>query len=332
MDGKELYKICEAFYLKMNNKENNLMRNALTQLTGSLTDAGFTALVSAYHLPAGLSLAAAQALVRGGLQGVMQNCYDDIRARALSNREIEKHDHFFDVAERTYFELAAQNYDASAGQTYVLGDEYIEQVREIAEHASIEAMRESQAKKIEVLGWYYGGEFFRKGPNLNFDEMHQIVSMVSALTFRQIVLIRLIGEEFKDLDVNLYVTEPTMCVEINRLKDYGIWQTEGATFGINESWHIQLKTIIPTIYSEKVCKVLMLDKISEEDIKRTIDGMDLKPDGSPMKILTEDDYRMHTEWQEIDENGNIKLSGDLLDMHEAPEEEVRGIVKKWPYK
>ena len=311
MDGKELYKICEAFYLKMNKKENNIMRNALTQLTGSLTDAGFTALVTACNLPAGLSLAAAQALVRGGMQGVMQNCYDDIMARALSNREIEKHDHFFDVAERTYFELAAQNYDTSAGQTYVFGDEYIEQVGEIAEHASIEAMRESQAKKIEVLGWYYGGEFFRNGPNLNFDEMHQIVSMVSALTFRQIVLIRLIDEGFKDLDENLYVTEPTMCVEINRLKDYGIWQTEGAAFGINESWHIQLKAIIPTHYSEKVCKALMLDKISEEDIKRTIDGMELKPDGSPMKVVTEEEYRKDTEWQE------------------APEEDVRGIVKNY---
>lgn len=42
MDGKKLYKICEAFYLKMNKKANNIMRNALTQLTGSLTvDQGF---------------------------------------------------------------------------------------------------------------------------------------------------------------------------------------------------------------------------------------------------------------------------------------------------
>lgn len=47
----------------MNKKESNIMRNALTQLTGSLTDAGFTALVTACNLPAGLSLAAAQSLV-----------------------------------------------------------------------------------------------------------------------------------------------------------------------------------------------------------------------------------------------------------------------------
>ena len=305
------------------------MRNALTQLAGSLTDAGFTALLSAYNLPAGLSLVAAQALVRGGIQGVMQNCYDDIRARALSNRELEKHNHFFDVAERTFFELAAQTYDTSTGQTYVLGDEYIEQVREIAEHASIEAMRESQAKKIEVLGWYYGSEFFRNGPNLKFDEMHQIVSMVSALTFRQTVLIRLIDEGFNGLDENQFVTDPTMCVEINRLKDYGIWQTGGISFGINESWHIQLKMIIPTIYSETLCRVLMLDKISEEDIKRAVDGMELKSEGSPMKMLKEDEYRKHTEWQKLDESGKLVLDDGNVILPEAEEQDVRDIVRKY---
>lgn len=40
--------------------------------------------------------------MRGGIQGVMQNCYDDIRARALSSREIEKHDHFFALCFRAF--------------------------------------------------------------------------------------------------------------------------------------------------------------------------------------------------------------------------------------
>ena len=39
--------------------------------------------------------------------------------------------------------------------------------------------------------------------------------------------------------------------------------------------------------------------------------MELKPDGSPMKVVTEEEYRKDTEWQE------------------APEEEVRGIVKNY---
>lgn len=55
----------------MNNQGNNIMRNVITQLTGNLTDAGFTALVSAYNLPAGLTLGAAQAIVKGTMQAVM---------------------------------------------------------------------------------------------------------------------------------------------------------------------------------------------------------------------------------------------------------------------
>ena len=47
-----------------------------------------------------------------------------------------------------------------------------------------------------------------------------------------------------------------------------------------------------------------------------------------MKMLTEDDYRKHTEWQILDKNGNIKISGDVLDLPEATEESVRNIVRK----
>lgn len=62
------------------------MRNVITKLTGNLTDAGFTALATACNLPAGLTLGAAQAIVRGAMQGVMQNCYDDVQSRALSKK------------------------------------------------------------------------------------------------------------------------------------------------------------------------------------------------------------------------------------------------------
>ena len=95
--------------IPMNNQGNNIMRNVITQLTGNLTDAGFTALVTAYNLPAGLTLGAAQAIVKGTMQAVMQNCYDDVQSRALSKREVVKHNMVFDIAERTYFELAAND-------------------------------------------------------------------------------------------------------------------------------------------------------------------------------------------------------------------------------
>lgn len=292
----------------MNSQDNNVMRNVLAQLSGKLTDSAFNALVTAYNLPMGLTLSAAQAVARGTVQGVMQNCYDDVRSRALSKMEIGKHDFVFEVAERTYFELAANDIDNCATQVSIVDEAYLQYVYETAEHVSIEAIRQSETKKIEVLGRYYGAEFYKHGWMLDFQDMHQMISMIGALTFRQIVLIRLISEEFKGYDGKLFISNPTACVEVNRLKDYGIWQTEGASFGINESLTIPLNSIIPTKYSELVCSALMLDRLSEDDIKRTIDSLRLTAKGNAPAILTKEDYETRTTWEVVD--GTLMMPGE----------------------
>ena len=122
---------------------------------------------------------------------------------------------------------------------------------------------------------------------------------------------------------------PYACVEINRLKDYGIWQTEGAAFGINESWAIQLKSIIPTIYSEQVSNALMLDRLSDEDVKRTIESLGLTTEGERQSIITEEDYKKHTEWQSFDKDGNLQLDNGIYSGSVADEESVRDIVRNY---
>ena len=301
----------------MNNQGNNIMRNVITQLTGNLTDAGFTALVTAYNLPAGLTLGAAQAIVKGTMQAVMQNCYDDVQSRALSKREVVKHNMVFDIAERTYFELAANDKGNVPSQDVVLEDSYFQQVYETAEHVSIEAIRQSEMKKIEVLGRYYGGEFYKHGPNIDFQDMHQMIAMAGSLTFRQIVLIRLIKEEFKNVNENHFISNPYACVEVNRLRDYGIWQTEGASFGINESRPIQLKSIRPTIYAEKVSDALMLDRLSDDDVQRTLESLRLTLEGTPQEVLTQDDYKAATTWQYDEDEEKVSVGARYQAVRDA---------------
>lgn len=272
------------------------MRNVLSQLTGAMSDSSFAALVSAYNLPAGLTLGLAQSVAKGTLQGIMQTCYDEIQSMNLSKREVAKHNLVFDIAERTYFELTANDRGNGAQYDIALENAYFQELLETAEHVSLEAIRQSEVKKIEVLGRYYGGEFYKHGPHIDFQNMHQIITMVGILTFRQIVLIRLIVEGFKGLDWNLFINNPYACVEVNRLRDYGIWLTEGAAFGIDESGTIQLKSIIPSRYSDKVYEALMLDRLSEDDVQRTIDSLDLKTEGTPQRMLTEEDYKAQTTW------------------------------------
>lgn len=291
----------------MGGSVNNVMRNALTQLAGSLTNETFTAIVTACNLPAGLSLGLAQAVARGTMQGVMQNCYDDVKNRLLSHREVEKHITVFDIAERTYFEFAVRDNADTASLSVALDGSYLQQVFETAEHVSIEAIRQSEWAKIAILGRYYGRKFYEQGYHLDFQDMHQMITMTGALTLRQIILIKLISCGFEGQDDSYFITNPSACVEINRLRDYGIWETEGAMFGENASQSIQLSFLKATNYSKHVSEELMLDRISAEDVKRTIDSLKLSPEGVKQSILTEETYTNDNSWHTVDENGNIIL-------------------------
>ena len=127
------------------------------------------------------------------------------------------------------------------------------------------------------MGRYYGRQFY-KG-NIDWQDMHQMITMAGSLTLRQLIMIRLIADDFKGLDTKSFIGNPSACVEINRLLDYGIWQKDGAAFSINDSIAPQLADIISTPYSKEVSEALMLDRLSEEDIQRTIYSLNLKTEG-----------------------------------------------------
>ena len=204
----------------------------------------------------------------------------------MSNRETKKFKRVTLVAMQTFRELAEKN--GVVAWELNMNPEYFDYAFEVAEHITFEAIRQSEQSKVDVLGRYYGNQFY-KGSS-NYQDMHQIITMIGMLTLRQIVMIRLISERFKGIDDNLFINNPSACVEMNRLLDYGIWQTKGASFGINNSWTIQLKNIIPTVYSDKIREDLMLGHLSNEDIVRTIESLQLTTQGAPLKVLTKEDY------------------------------------------
>ena len=286
----------------MGNKDqliHNVSKTTLAQGAGEIVSKGFGILMSAIGIPEATIFAP---LVHGATIGVMNTCYDDVTKRALSKMENEKVDIVMKTAIKTFNELAEKD----GVMSMQIEEGQLQYAYEAAEGIIMTSIRESQKKKIEVLGRYFGRALYKF--DTDWQDMHQMMSMVGNLTFRQIVMIKLISEQFKDLDNKLFIHNPSACVEINRLKDYGIWQTSGAAFGINESWDLQLESIIPTIYSGKVYEALMLDRLSEDDIKRTIESLKLSNEGTPERMLTEEDYKevkKRTEWQRVDQEGNI---------------------------
>lgn len=266
---------------------DNIKKNVIKELVEHVTETSFTALAAAAGFPA---LVLTMPLVKGLVLGLLENCYNDCSQKTLSVRETKKLERATTVALQTFRELAEE--DGVEAWKINLDLAYYDNAFEVAEHATMEAIRQSESKKVDILGRYCGKSFY--GDNTNWQDMHQIISMVGILTLRQLVMIRLISEEFKGYDSNLFISNPSACVEINRLKDYGIWQTEGAAFGINESLSIQLKSIIPTIYSNQVNDALMLYKLSEEDIQRVVDSLRLSEEGTSQSTLTEDQFKKRT--------------------------------------
>lgn len=282
---------------------HNVSKTAIAQGTGEAVSNGFRILMNAIGIPQATIFTP---LVRGATIGVMNTCYDDVTQRALSKMENEKVDIVTKTAIQTFMEFAEK--DGVIAMNMQIEEGQLQYAYEVSEGLIMTAIRQSQKKKVEVLGRYYGKSFYKD--KTDWQDMHQMISMVGNLTFRQIVMIRLISENFRDLDTKLFIHNPSACVEINRLKDYGIWQTSGAAFGINESWPLQLESIIPTDYSEKVNEALMLERLSEDDIKRTVESLWLSKEGTPERMLTEEEYKefkRRTEWQELDRRGNIIL-------------------------
>ena len=256
---------------------NSIKKSIAKELAVAATENTFATIAIAAGFPA---LALVTPLAKGLILGLVENCFNNCAQMTLSVNEKKKLNQVSTVALQTFWELAEK--DGVVAWEMNIDPTYIDYAYEVAEHATLEAIRQSEKKKIDVLGHYYGKQFY-KGES-DWQDMHQMITMVGYLTYRQIVLIRLISEGFKGIDGKLFISNPAACVEVNRLKDYGIWQTEGAAFGINEAVEIQIDSIIATRYSDIVTEALMLDRISEEDFKKkttfTVDGEQLiLPDG-----------------------------------------------------
>ena len=262
---------------------DNVSYNAIEKATENVASRGVSLLMSVLGSS---DITILSSLAVGAVVGVMSSCYDDIVRRFLSKRESEKADLLTTTAYKTFEELA--RCDGVCPYAVPMDESQLQYAYEAAEGLMLTAIRQSETTKVEILGRYYGREFY-KG-SIDWQDMHQMISMTGVLTLRQIIMIHLRSTGFQGIDENQFISNPSACVEINRLKDYGIWKTEGASFGIDDSEMIQLAQLIPTAYSKMVDEALMLDRLSKEDVERTIDSLRLTDAGEKKELLTKDEY------------------------------------------
>ena len=270
---------------------DEIKRNIINETAGAVVEKATESAFMGLALAAGFPAAAlAMPFVKGVVLGLLENCYNDCSQMTLSVREKRKLNFASQIALQTFRELAEN--DGVIAWHLNIDPSYVESAYEVAEHVTLEAIRQSETKKVEVLGRYYGSQFYKR--NKDWQDMHQIIIMVGTLTLRQIILIRLINEGFMGISPEKFISNPAACVEINRMRDYGLWMTDMAMFKNDASAGLQIKLLKPTEYTHMVCEALMLEKFTDDDIMRTIDSLSLSDLGEPAEGITKEDYENNT--------------------------------------
>lgn len=280
---------------------NEIKKSIVSEYAGNLVETTFPAIAVAVGFPAAV---VAMPLVKGLVLGIIERCFNYNAKKTLSIGETKNLYRVSRVTLQTFKELADQNGAVAWEMTMDPSNE--EYALEVAEHATMEAIRQSEQKKIDVIGRYYGKRFYQ-GP-ADWQDMHQIITMAGALTYRQMVLIRLICEGFQGISPEMFITNPSACVEINRMQDYGLWMTDMAMFKDDSSAKIQIKLLKPTEYAMMVYDALMLEKLSDDDIKRTIESLAISEEGEPAEGITKEDFEAATTWN-YDEKGEGMFVG-----------------------
>lgn len=269
----------------------NLIRNILNQLAmGGAEVVTTEALSSTLGLPpgTGIAVAAAKGLVKGVAQTAVLQVYDDFCSRQISKLELSKVDYAFDVAEKVFWEFVDKEGE-NAGYTFDSASSEFENAMQVAEGFLLQSMKEFERKKLDVLGRFYGKSLYY-GDN-QWEAIHHTLKMTDRLTYRQIVLIRLICEKFQDIDPTCSITAKDACIETMDLVSFGIWATPGAYLSQNNSNPIRLETLTPTEYSFELYKKLMLERIPKEDVNKVIESLCIARLDSTDELLTVDDKK-----------------------------------------
>lgn len=191
--------------------------------------------------------------------------YEDVKSRQISDWQSTR---LKDIIRKTKSEfITLANKHNCQLDTYTEEPLWDQNFYEAGVHILFEAINESQSKKIDVFARFWAHLiFFNKS---DWDNIHLITSIISKLTYRQIVLIRIIHDGFlgkKDKQI----TNSNVCVELNSLLDYGVWSTSGAGLGIDNSAPITLNELEKTSYCDYLYEILMLSELPDEDIKSVI--------------------------------------------------------------
>lgn len=223
---------------------------------------------------AGVAVPIAMKFLANIVKSSMQTVSRDMSYRQLSDIQLAKLERVCRSMSETLLELSRADTEQSV-VAHPEANDYLQATFETAEHVFITATNESQWAKLDVLGRFYAKSIYTD--KRNWHNIHQVTSMFENLTYRQIVMIKLLADNrfaVKDRIVPV-ISDPDACVEMWKLSDIGVWRLEGMYIGKNNSYQLQCNNIYPTKYCRELSDRLMLDTLPPKDIEDVFESMDV---------------------------------------------------------
>ena len=166
-------------------------------------------------------------------------------------------------------------------------NDYIMNTFEFSLHILQNAMNEFQMKKLVVLGDFWG-KVIADG-NIDWDNLHTEGNIFNSLTYRQLILLKLLDDGFPEEQNELYINNPSICVELNQLLQLGFWQMSGVYFGTNNSGPIQISELKKTDFCSNFVERLMLNNLEIVDVEKVKNSLFIEESDEILHKMTEED-------------------------------------------
>lgn len=227
-------------------------------------------------------------VVTKGAQHAMNVVHRDVQERQLSAIQCSRMQEVLYHAQRMYYKsLQSQGWQS----VHPEGDAYMDGVMEACEQTVMNAINESRAKKVPYEGFLLGTQM--ANGNDRFEDYHMMANILSKMTWREMVLVALINEGWKDYEANFYITNPAASVEIYDLVVWGLVKPKEGWVVENNSAPVCLSENSITDFGHQFYMNVALYNLTKEDKDKVCDTLNLKYIDNP-----EQANRIHTATEE----------------------------------
>lgn len=223
-----------------------------------------------------LALTSSIKLAKSYLEYSIKPLYDDFSHRQLSQFQMSRLQSITVRAIKTFYKRCeVDNWNLEHTES----EDYINFLFKSQDHLIFQSLQDAQRLKDILYGSYWGNLIYEHDEN--WDDQFFTINLIGRLSFRQVILIKLLVDGFPDINTNLSITNPIIVAEFNELTPL-FWHIEKGV-ELHNHWDTRhLGNLVVTDFAQRVYRMLDLSEfITEEMINDVTSQMKLQSVESP---------------------------------------------------